>query len=623
MCMRLLTILLLSASFSVFSIPPDSMVIPVNIGDTLIINFDQDKFHRGGYVSFHLDCTTSVLIDFTRNDFGWSGFVDFTLYYESVKALDPSNLHNEVEYQSVVFIPKCYPGTYYIFFKPPAVSEFKVDISIDTFHTVNPLELTTQIKTYYIITSDKDTLQYKLNLPKQSFFKLFFTPYAYEATDVKSWLWTSDEKILIRQTDLDSRYSDLVCTGTLPKGIYPLKISGHSCYSLILSTYTAIVAENEGNYCYEGAETIALNDTFKAAFFDWTDSGQVDTIDWYRFDIVKESLVKLSINARYKFYTFNNGILDLIYDGADVKDFLIGRLYPGAYYLEASGKSSLYNLFIKTEDISPVRNVQIDSAHLVFSNNFDKKPTATSNERYFMDRNYCLQKAVRFYGTGFLVDSLKINNGQLVNSFTVSFWANIDKTSTYQNLLSIGTVSLTSSPSLRILLNFDNELEVICEDNNGQEITTVPANITSSWFKRWCHFAVAVNNQKMVIYVNGKSVWNGTIKKIENYQGINFGQSRPGQTSWGYFGSLDDFYVFNVALDSADIHKMIDIDFPSSIVPFRGNNQNRYSVPFQNGNRYSLTGQKLPNSAITNQVIIKRIDKNDQKKRFQKTLNLN
>jgi hypothetical protein len=145
------------------------------------------------------------------------------------------------------------------------------------------------------------------------------------------------------------------------------------------------------------------------------------------------------------------------------------------------------------------------------------------------------------------------------NTFTFSFWANINATNTAWQTLVSNSVGGNATNGFRLGINAwdSSDGNVLFETGNGTSYLTPYAPGGYATANTWHHYVVAVNRTagSVAIYVDGKQRNIGITSSLTDFKTsgvLNFGRLQGG--SGGYLdGTLDEVALWNRTLSASDV----------------------------------------------------------------------
>ena len=580
-----LLLLVLGSTFLIYAkIPPDTNLVTVPVGDSV-----QSQTIDSVWFSFELADSQSVRLRLSGNDM----VREVYLYKDSLFA-QRSKITNQI------YMYNCGAGRYYLkvdsYVKNAAMS---VSVCIDTLCSDSILTLQEGQLISRVLNNKIDHF-YRFSVDEPSVVWLVREYTSDSDPDFDVRLWNSDTTFMLSKSTPNTFHSYsgkvLVDSGTY---LFELVENGSMrfSYAIQLETEKVTVDEKEDNSSSDSAQTIGLGDSIHAMFLGKDTSRSIDSVDWFKFSLEEERLLYVNCNARHRIYHEKDDSLQRIFSSDSIsRNLLLGRMEPGAYYLRTTGIAQLYDFCIADSTPPPVTPGVIDTAHLVGSITFDRGKDEHLDPKSFtpvLDRNLYPENAASYNRNGLIVVPDISDTAEFLSNFTAAFWLKCPPAELDVNIISIGSASsYNNNSSLLLRLLTSSKIEVWSDF----DMKAVDLPIDWHWRVKWALFALVVRNDSMTVYINGKTVIKDKCPKIKSFAGVNIGQLKQGSNDHFYLGLLDDIYIFNTALDSAAVNKMIDVDVSIGVVnpPRNVKRDVDYTIQSQNAaGTYTLTGRKI------------------------------
>ncbi|MFT6865690.1 MAG: hypothetical protein ACJA08_000513 [Cyclobacteriaceae bacterium] len=140
------------------------------------------------------------------------------------------------------------------------------------------------------------------------------------------------------------------------------------------------------------------------------------------------------------------------------------------------------------------------------------------------------------------------------------WWRNVD---VKNQTIFVAVDSGTTVPMIKISLDDEGEMHYYHDgnaDGTGIELTSKDGYNLTSFDRKWHHFAAVYDTTKVYLYINGNRVAEAdATESISKVAEIEIGKDGPKQYSSYYSGFLDDFRIWTVGRERADIRKYKDI----------------------------------------------------------------
>ncbi|MDQ2087737.1 DUF6055 domain-containing protein [Herbivorax sp. ANBcel31] len=247
----------------------------------------------------------------------------------------------------------------------------------------------------------------------------------------------------------------------------------------------------------------------------------------------------------------------------------IGR---GASQSDALFKGAIdyFNIYFKTGEVprEPVIPEQI--AHY----KFDESTGTTAKDWAEKNKDAVLENGADFTG-GISGNSVQLNGvnqyvelpeGILegVSDFTIATWINLETINTWQRIFDFGNdtdVNMFLTPS-----SGGDNLRFAIKNGGTEQRINAPIDLKTD---EWIHVAVTLSNGTGILYVDGEEVGRNS--------NITITPKDLGATSNNYIGKsqypdpylngrIDDFRIYNYALNSEDIDELLSVDAPAFIL---------------------------------------------------------
>ncbi|MFY0605457.1 MAG: T9SS type A sorting domain-containing protein [Cyclobacteriaceae bacterium] len=224
-----------------------------------------------------------------------------------------------------------------------------------------------------------------------------------------------------------------------------------------------------------------------------------------------------------EFYTYGIVTSNSLGDAKPIE--VVGFLNPNG---RVTGK-------VETRNGAPVEDVKV-----VLSPNLGRSldMDGTDDYMYFVDQSY-------EFGDYYTIEG---------------WWRNVE---VKDQTIFVAVDSGTTVPMIKISLDADGKMHYYHDgnaDGDGLELVTKDGYNLTSFDRKWRHFAAVYDTAKVYLYIDGNRVAETDVtESISKIAEIEIGKDGPNQYSGYYSGFLDDFRIWTIGRERADIRKYKDI----------------------------------------------------------------